>query len=345
MSTRAERKDCDVASSVRSASSRLRAAVGAFAATAMTALPLTAQAQAVIRLGDPAVSAASRWADDIARLDADVQQRSLVADDPRGHWIAAHFDTTDPAAQVRHYAAARTAAPREPLYVASLAIACQQPVQPTLPECAAVDRLADWATRDADNGVPLLLLASKAARRGHDDTVIGYLEQAAGKPRMDDYGARGALVFWEYVMALPGDVDRAARAQAAVAYGTMQGQVAAASAAGACGAAAITDARRVACAQVGRALAERATSFAARAAGAAIAERAVDPPAAAQIRARQLGDDALRARCAALDLDVRQATESADPALRTRAIASWEAGVRARAMQGEVAACAQRAGA
>ena len=303
-----------------------------------------AVAQPVTELSDPAAPAPSRWAADVARIDADVQMRALAADDPRGHWIAAHFDTTDPAAQVRHYAAARVAAPRETLYIASLAIACQQPVQPSLPECDAVDRLADWATRDADNGVPLLLLAAKSARRGNNDTAVAYLELAAAKPRMDDYGERGALLFWDYIMQMPGDVDRAAKAAAAATYASEQPRVVSAGVTGACGAATLPDTRRAACARAGAALAERATTFSARAAGAAIAERAApDATMAAGVRARQAGNDALRARCASLDLDQQQGTEAADAAARARSLAAWDARVRANAAQGEVAACARRA--
>jgi len=307
-------------------------------------LSCAAHAQPV-QLSDPAAPVPSRWAADVARLDAELQMRALVIDDPRGHWVAAHFDATDPAARVRHYAAARVAAPRENLYVASLAVACQQPVQPSLPECDAMDRLADWATRDVDNGVPLLLLATKAARRGNDDAAIANLEQAAARPRMDDYGGCGALVFWDYLMAMPSDVDRAAKAEAAAAYAADQPQSTSTAIAGACGASAIPETRRAACAKAGAALAERATTFAARAAGAAIAERAAtDPAAAARTRKLQASNDALRARCAALDLDIQQAAVSADPAVRARALAAWDAGVRAKAAQGEVAACAQRAG-
>ena len=322
--------------------SRARAAAAAFAAL----LSWPASAQPVTRLSDPAAPAPSRWAADVARLDAELQMRALVIDDPRGHWFAARFDATDPAAQVRHYAAARVSAPTETLYLASLALACQQSVQPSLPECDAVDRLADWARRDADNGVPLLLLAAKAARRGNEEVAVAFLEQAAAKPRLDDYGARGALALWDYVMAMPVDVDRAAKAEAAAGYAAVQPRPVAASVAGACGAAALPDARRAACAQAGAALAERSTSFAARAAGAAIAERNTpDAAAVAKVRARQAANDALRARCAALDLDLQQGAESADPAVRARAVAAWDASVRANATQGEVAACAQRAGA
>ena len=324
--------------------SRARLAAAGLAVAALAAMPQAHAAQPVTQLSDPAAPAPSRWTADIARLDADLQMRALVIDDPRGHWVAAHFEVTDPAARVHHYAAARVAAPGEMLYVASLAIACQQPVQPALPECDAVDRLADWATRDADNGVPLIMLAAKAARRGDNETVVAYLEQAAAKPRMDDYGARGALVLWDYVMAMPGDIDRAAKAEAAAAYAAEQPLPAWSGLAGACGATAIPETRRAACAKAGAALAQRATTFAARANGAAIAERtATDTATAGQVRSQQAANDALRARCAALDLDLQQGVESADAATRARAVSAWDAAMRANAAQGEVAGCAQRA--
>jgi hypothetical protein len=86
----------------------------------------------------------------------------LTANDPRSNWIAGQLDRGDIEAQVRHFAAARVAAPDNRLYLASLATACLEPVQPRLPECDSVDRLADWATRDTDNGSPALLLAERA---------------------------------------------------------------------------------------------------------------------------------------------------------------------------------------
>src|SRR5213079_3639678 len=97
------------------------------------------------------------------------------------------------ASKVKHYAAARTSAPQENLYLASLALACLQPVQPMLPECDAVDRLADWATRDADNGLPTMLLAARASKRGDSEGMIAYLELAAAKPRFDEYASHGGL--------------------------------------------------------------------------------------------------------------------------------------------------------
>ncbi len=324
---------------------RARAPLVVLAGALLAAAALAASAQPVTELSDPAAPEVSRFAADVARIDAELRARALVVDDPRGRFIAAHFDATDPAAQVRHLAAARVAAPQEPLYLAALAIACQQPVQPSLPECDAVDRLADWATRDVDNGVPLLLLAAKAARRGGGDTATAYLVQAAEKPRMDDYVPRGALAFWDYVMALPGDFDPAARAEAAALYAAELPRVIPTALAVACAATQLADARRSACAGAGAALAARATTFSARAAGAAVAERAApDAAASAAVRARQAQNDALRARCAGLDLDARQSAQANDPALRARAVAAWDASVRAGAALGEPAACARRAG-
>jgi len=144
-------------------------------------------AQSASHLSDADAAPPSRWAPDAARVDEQIRFRVLSADDPRSHWIAGLFDTTDIASKVRNYATARVAAPQETLYIASLALACLQPVQPALPECDAVDRLADWATRDADNGLPTMLLAARASKRGDNDGTIAYLELAATKPRFDEY--------------------------------------------------------------------------------------------------------------------------------------------------------------
>jgi hypothetical protein len=57
----------------------------------------------------------------------------------------------------------------------------------------------------------------RTARRGNDEAAIAYLEQAAREAADGRLRRRGALVFWDYVMALPSDVDRAAKAEAAAA--------------------------------------------------------------------------------------------------------------------------------
>jgi len=323
-----------------------RAGCGAVCAVSLAAAGTGgAQAPASNHAADPGVPGVSRSAADVARIDETLRMRGLVVDDPRGHWVAGHFDATDPADQVRHYADARVAAPSEALYQASLAVACQQPVQPTLPECDSVDRLADWATRDADNGTPMLLLAAKAARRGNGEFAIAYLEQAAARPRFDDYSSRGWLVFWDYVMALQVQAEPAAKAEAAIGYAAEQPRAALSGFAGMCGGAAeAATARRAACARAGVALAERGATFAARETGAVVAERNAENPAAAErARASRTALDAERARCAADEQQWRVDGQSADAAARARGVAAWDRNVHARAAMGEVAACRQRA--
>ena len=152
-------------------------------------------------------------------LDQALRARVLVSSEPRDLWIAGQLDTVDPWAQVTALAQARTRVPDEKLFLASLAMACLAPLQPLPPECDATDRLADWATRDADNGVPSLLLADRARRRNNTASMVAFLEEAATRPRFDDYQSRGALIVWETVRALPGTSDPAARAELAAALG------------------------------------------------------------------------------------------------------------------------------
>ena len=314
------------------------------AALLLAAACSAAFAQTGSRLSDADTARPSRWAADAARLDEQIRLRVLSADDPRSHWVAAQFDTIDIAAKVRNDAAARVAAPQEMLYVASLALACLQPVQPTLPECDAVDRLADWATRDTDNGLPTMLLAARASKRGDNDGTIAYLELAAAKPRFDEYASRGALVLWEYVMTFPADVDRAAKATLAIGYGDAQNEASLALVPGTCVASpAVAQTRRAACERAGAAMAQRGSTEALRIVGAGIAERnAADPQAAASVRANRAALQALLARCGEDERTKIAGLESSDAALRGRVIDALEQIVRGRARLGQVAECEAR---
>lgn len=324
----------------------VRSMRGGAAGVLCATIAATCIAQSAGHLADPREPQPSRWSADVARIDDQLRLRALVVDDPRGHWVAGHFDTTDIASQVRHYAAARVAAPRENLYLAALAVACLQPVQPALPECDAVDRLTDWASRDADNGVPLLLLAAHAAKRGNNEATVAYLEQAALKPAIDDYRSRGALEFWDYVMAFPVDADRAAKAAAAAGYAAAQPAAALTALLGVCAAApGVAESRRAACAKAGSALAERGSTALARSVGSGIAERlAADPATAARARAERVAVQVQVARCGADEQRMMREAESADSAARARAVDAWDKAVRAKASFGEIAACERRAG-
>ena len=163
----------------------------------------------------PASDAAPRVQAQVGQLDEALRARLLTASDPRSNWMAGQLDRGDIESQVRHFAAARVADPGNRLYLATLALACLEPVQPRPPECDAIDRLADWATRDSDNGLPSLLLADRSSRRHEPDLTLAYIEQAADQPRFDDYWSAKSWTVWETVRAIPGQYDDGVR-QAAV---------------------------------------------------------------------------------------------------------------------------------
>lgn len=310
---------------------------------AFFAATTVAIAQTRNEMSDNNTAPPSRWAQDAARLDEAIRLRVLFADDPRSRWVAGQLDGTDIQSKVSHYAAARTSAPQEKLYLASLAFACLEPTQPILPECDAVDRLADWATRDGENGLPTMLLAARASRRGDNDSTIAYLELAAGKPRFDEYTTYGAVELWNYVMAFAADVDRAARAELAVGYASAQAFPALSLVPSACAANAVgAETRRAACAKAGAAMTERGMTAMARTIGAGITERAGDSTAAERARANRIAVQAALSRCGDEDRTALAALESRDAALRARAIDSLEKHVRDRARLGEVVECETR---
>ena len=291
-----------------------------------------------VREGD---ATPSRWQSDLERLDSDLRLRLLTANEPRIDWLAGDIDSADVESQVRHYAAARIAAPGERLYLASLGIACLHPVRPTLAPCDAVDRLADWARRDTDNGVPSLLLAGRARQRGQSDAVASYVEQAAGAPRFDDYWSQHSQRWWDYLRAVDVGIDAAAKAEAAAKYGSMNDLAWAQPLRIVCAeGSARPDRLRDACANLGQALMARGASFALRRAGARIAEINA-PDAAARSAAQGRGARllAMTARCTQLQPDFATALESPQPATRARGVEDFTAWANAQAQLGEVASC------
>lgn len=291
-----------------------------------------------VREGD---AAQSRWQSELERLDADLRLRLLTANEPRIDWLAGEIESADVESQVRHYAAARTAAPDERLYLASLGVACLQPVRPTLAPCDAVDRLADWARRDADNGIPSVLLAGRARQRGQADTVASFVEQAAGSPRFDDYWSQHTQRWWDYLRTVDVGVDPAARAEAAANYGSMNDLAWAQPLRAVCAeGSARPDRLRIACANLGDALMTRGASFALRRAGARVAEiNAADAGARSAAQARGARILAMTARCTELQPDFASALESPQPATRARGIEQFAAWASAQAQVGEVASC------
>jgi hypothetical protein len=313
-----------------------RFAVGLFALAASLAL-----AQNGSRISDPAPATPSRWQQEHDALDQALRARVLVSTEPREMWVAGQLDSTDPWAQVALLARARTQAPGEKVFIASLAVACLAPLQPLPDECDATDRLADWTTRDEDNGVPALLLADRARRRNNGAAMVAYLEEAATLRRFDDYQNRAALILWEALRAVPGAVDPAARAGLAANYAAARASYAAAQMQSLCrDAQKVADEVRRACAAAGNAVAQWASTWSLRVAGARLAERSAAPGAAYDSAQRQLAEVQRRAfECTESANVIAQGLESPDAAVRARAVSQWEARLAEQAKVGEVATC------
>jgi hypothetical protein len=297
---------------------------------------------------DPPAPQPSRWSADFDRIDDEVRLALLTPSDARGNWVRASLDKTDIASQATHYTAARTAVPQEKLYLASLANACLTPTQPVLPECDAVDRLADWARRDEDNGIPLILLADRSRRRGERDAMLAYLGEAADKPRFDDYWAQGALALWDFFRDSKLPYDPAARAYAALEYASELPVTWPTALQSICVSTRepLPDAVRAACARVGDALAARASSWTGRLVGVVLATRN-STDAQNKSKAASSRDDAnrLRARCEDARRSRVDGIESADPAQRARDLAAIDDWIRQQARYGEVGACERLAAA
>jgi hypothetical protein len=289
----------------------------------------------------PGEAPTSRWQGALNQLDADLRLRLLTADHPPDAWLAGELDTTDIESKVRHYTAARTAAPGEPLYQASLAIACLAHVRPPLAQCEAVDRLADWARRDTGNGLPEVLLADRARQRGELDASASYVEEAADAPRFDDYWSQGAALWWNYLRAAPLDVEPAAKAKAAANYASERDLAWAAPLRALCAErAGRGDRMKAACEKLGLAMMTRGATFALQRAGTRVAE--INAPDAKARAAAQLANARVleaAAQCAQAQPDFEAGLESATPATRARAVDQFVAWANAQARDGEVGAC------
>jgi len=313
-------------------------------AVALAAVQALAQSTGS-QMSEPAPPPASRWAQEKEALDQALRQRALAASEPRDLWVAGQLDAGDPWAQAGALAQARMRAPGERVYLASLAIACLAPMKPLPPDCDALDRLADWATRDVDNGVPSLLLADRARARNNLPAMVAYLEEAAARPAFDDYRNRAAMLLWTAVRDVPGSADPAARAELAAALAAARESYVVGQMRNLCREGArLADNVRSACFAAGNAVAQRAANWPLRIAGAQLAERSATASdlAAAQQRASDINRRAFD--CAEAGNAITEALESEHAATRARAIAAWEARVVRAAQSGEVAVCEGKPG-
>jgi len=308
---------------------------------AAAGLAATAAAQLAppTRITEP-VAQVSRWQPEVDRLDQAYRDRVSTATDTRSQWVAGQLEPADATSASARFARARSEAPTERLYLAALAAACLEPVQPRPPACDGTDRLADWATRDGDNGLPSLLLAERARQRNNTAGMIAYLDEAAIRPRFDDYWNRGALVLWEHINSATPGADPAARVLLVANYLLLRGAYGGSVWRTLCRDAGGSDAARAACYAAGTAVAERGTTWSLRLAGARAAERNAGSPGdveAAGARIRQLQQRAFA--CAAQGDTLAAAFEVADGATRERALKAWERRLQRQAADGEAAAC------
>jgi hypothetical protein len=292
----------------------------------------------------PAVVSPSRWQKEVDRLDDAFRARMLTATDPRSNWIAGQLDRGDIESQVRRFAFARVAVPNSRLYLTALATACLEPVQPRLPECDAVDRLADWATRDTDNGWPSLLLADRSRQHKNPQAMQAYLEQAAAQPRFVEYWEEGSLEIWEAVRAMPVDGEDAAKLELAVMYAMPRGLTWPNAARATCmGSGERTDAVRSACVRLGAAMRERGSTWMARLTGARMVESNAETPESRLEAGKSLaGIRAQNAACAAATGTILDGLEATDGATRAKAVAEWDRWLRREAAVGEARACEER---
>ena len=182
-----------------------------------------ARAQTGNRITEPSSPPPSRWQQDKEQLDAALRARALTVTDPRGLWVAGQLDTGDPARTgQRVRAGAHSGARRNGLSHIARARAASSRCGRRCPECDATDRLADWATRDVDNGVPMLLLADRARQRNNN------LDGRASRGSRDAPALRRLLEPRERSCSgrrcgrCPCPAERAAKAELATAYGAAQ---------------------------------------------------------------------------------------------------------------------------
>jgi hypothetical protein len=236
------------------------------------------------------------------------------------------------------------AAPDNKLYLATLATACMQPVRPPLPECEAVDRLADWATRDRDNGWPSLLLADRARQRGNAESMLANLQQAAAQPRFAEYWEAGSLEIWEAVRAMPVSGEEAAKLELAVMYAMARSLAWPVAARATCLPTAERSAAvKAACAELGAAMRERGSTWMSRLIGGRMAEGNAATPEVKAVAAKKLASVREQiAACSRSTGPILDGLEAADAVTRAKSVAEWDRWLRREAAVGEARACEER---
>ncbi len=147
----------------------------------------------------------------LVAFETDLDAALVSINEPALLWVRGLLTRSDDAARARDLLAAHRAAPKEMLYLASLALTCHSYRGARPAACAESDWVAKWASADRDNAAPWLLLAQRSLRVRRSDRAIEDLAQGASSPRFDEYWNRATASAWKVIdTLLPGQGGLAA---------------------------------------------------------------------------------------------------------------------------------------
>jgi hypothetical protein len=277
------------------------------------------------------------------RIDQALRDRVATADTADALFVRGLQATMDPGARVSGYAEAYRRQPSELLFLASLADACMVRTIPAWPECASLDPVSRWASRDADNALPRVLLAERARQRSDLPGMREQLLYAAALPRFDSYRARGGVAVWHVLAGVPGVAGEPESPFAAAAIGAARADVATVEAAAVCrrDGPGVTPEVGEACRRLGRTMADRADTWEARQVGLAILWSWTDDAAArARLAAEREKIEAASLECNNARLALIEALNR-DAASRAAARAIETGAIDDALKQDEPAVCAK----
>lgn len=276
------------------------------------------------------------------RIDQALRERAVSADGADAAFLRGLQATMDPGARIAAYAEAYRSRPSEILFLASLADACMQRAIPAWPDCEALDPVSRWASRDADNALPRMLLAERARQRGDLAGMREQVAHAAGLDRFDSYRGRGGAAVWRVLAGVPAVASEPEAPFTAAAIGAARAGVGTVESALLCrrDGPGMTPDVGESCRRVARTMAERADTFEARSAGLAILWNGTDDPAArTRIAAQRDQLEAARHACRSAELAMIEGLNR-DAGRRAAARAIEAAALDDARERGEPAACA-----
>lgn len=296
----------------------------------------SAHAAVLAEQSSPELSEATRTR--LLQFESDLDAALVSANDPASLWLRGLFTRTDDEARARDLSAAHRLAPRDIVFLASLALECQVNRIPRPAGCSENDWVAKWVSVDPDNAAPWVLLAARSLRIRQPERAVADLAQAAGKPRFDEYGTRSIAQAWTVMQrAVP---SRAEDASGVLLFRRGEPLAATAAVQALCSGGPIdaSDEGRDACRRLSVGAMARADTLLARRTAAAIAERAA-PDDAAKARARHTLDDlTVEGRTCATWLLAQASSDE-----RRAAVARVQGWAAELAQNDEATACARHA--